>query len=148
MRQVSYANALRYQSTCPSLLLRCLDPRFHAALEQALPQWLAEVTGSGSFASLALPGGAKAVLDPATRPVVFQALDLAIQSLGTTLVVIADHVDCRAYGGSAQHADLGAEARFHAEQLRQARAALQETYPRLAIVLVWQDWESITEVEG
>ena len=148
MRQVSYTNSLRYQGSCPSLLLRCIDPRFHAALEQVLPQWLVQMSGSGVFASMALPGGAKAILDPAVRPVALQALDVAVQHLGVTTLLIANHADCLAYGGSARHAGAQEEARFHAEQLRQAREAVKEAYPRLEVVLLFQDWESIAEVEG
>jgi hypothetical protein len=148
MRQISYTNPFRYQGACPNILLRCIDPRFHAALEQALPEALLQMSGSGAFASLGLPGGAKALLDPETRPVVFQALDLAIEALRAHRVLIADHVDCRANGGSERHGSPPAEAQFHGEQLREAREIVHAAYPRLEIVLLWQDWESITEVEG
>jgi hypothetical protein len=147
MRQISYVNPSRYQGSCPNILLRCLDPRFHAALDGVLPQWLLEMSGSGAFACMALPGGAKAILDPESRPVVFRALDLAIATLKADRLIIANHRDCLACGGSTQHATPQEEAEFHAVQLQQAREAMLEVYPRLQVVLVFQDWESIREVE-
>lgn len=149
MPQTSYTNPFRYQGThYANVLLRCIDPRFHAALEQALAPRLLQVSGSSAFASMALPGGAKAILDPTVRPVVFQALDMAIRALEANRLIIANHVDCRAYGGSEQHGDPQDEARFHLEQLRQARRVVQEAYPRLEVMLIYVDWDKITEIEG
>lgn len=147
MRQASYTNQLRYRGRyCPNILLRCIDPRFHAALEGTLPAWLTELSGSGAFASMALPGGAAAIVDPAVRPVVFQSLDLAIKALEANRLIISDHIDCRAHGGSEQHASPQAEEQFHVEQLHKAREVIKETYPRLEVMLIYQDWESIREV--
>lgn len=147
MRRADYTNEFRYRgSYCPNILLRCIDPRFHAALEAALPQWLTQLSGSGAFASMALPGGAAAILDPAARPVVFRSLDLAIRALEANRLIIADHIDCRAHGGSDVHAGPWAEEQFHQEQLRKAREVIRETYPRLEVMLIYQDWESIREV--
>jgi len=148
MRQTGYINPFRCQGHhCPNVLLRCLDPRFHAALAEALPAWLVEISGSRGFASLGLPGGAQAILDPAVRPVVFQALEITIDRLGATGLVIADHVDCRACGGSERHGSPQDEERFHLDQLRQARQVVKEAYPGLATMLIYVDWDKITELQ-
>lgn len=147
MRQVTYSNPFRYRGTyCPNMLLRCLDPRFHAALEGALPPWLTQWSGSSAFASMALPGAARALLDPVSRPVVLEALETAIAALEANRLVIANHVDCRAYGGSERLGSPAAEAAFHVEQLQLARQVVNEAYPRLEVVLLYQDWETIREV--
>jgi sugar/nucleoside kinase (ribokinase family) len=149
MRQASYTNPFRSEGHhCPNVLLRCLDPRFHAALAEVLPTWLLEVSGSRKFASMALPGGAKAILDPPTRPVLFEALDTAIRALAANHLIIANHVDCRACGGSEEHGSPQDEEQFHLEQLRQAREVVKEAYPRLGVMLVYVSWESIREVEA
>jgi len=149
MRQTSYSNPFRYGGTyCPNVLLRCVDPRFHASLEQALPLWLTPLSGSGRFASMALPGGARALLDPTSQPVVLEALETAIRALESNRLIIANHADCRAYGGSEQRGRPHEEEAFHAEQLRQAREIVQAAYPRVEVLLLYQDWESIAEVEG
>jgi hypothetical protein len=148
MWRVSYSNPYRYQDTCPNVLLRCVDPRCHAPLEEVLSPWLLEKSGSRAFASMALPGGAKALLDPASQTVVMEALAFTVTRLQAHRLVIADHRDCRACGGSERWADAPAELAFHTEQLREARAVVQAEFPRLEIVLVYQDWETITEVEA
>jgi len=148
MRHINYTNPHRYRGAyCPNILLRCIDPRFHAALEAALPARLTQLSGSGAFASMALPGGARAILDPQSRPVVFEALDLAIRALEANRLIIADHVDCRAHGGSDAHGHARDEEQFHVEQLRQAREVVKEAYPRLEVLLLYVDWDRIVEVE-
>lgn len=138
--------ALRVGSRyCDNLVLRCMDFRFHTRLGELL----AEHFGVERFDhdSLAGCGGSKSIIDEQWRAVVFQALDLAVPLHRVRRVIVVDHVDCGAYGGSGKFGDSRAEAQFHAERLREAREIVQRNYPQLEVVLFYQDQDGITLVE-
>ena len=149
MRQMTYSNTFRTQGLyCRDVLIRCMDFRFHAALEQGLRDLLAYEGGFECFDSPgAGGGGSKAIIDERSREVVFAALNLAMEKHEASRIVVADHIDCAAYGGSGLHQDAAAEERFHAERLQEAYDILRETYPSLQIVPVYQDWETIKQVD-
>ncbi len=53
-------------------------------------------------------------------------------------IVIVNHQDCGAYGGSARfNGDEEAEQKFHAGELKKARAKIAEKYPGKEIILVY-----------
>jgi len=148
MRTVAYHNPFSGRGHyCHDVLIRCMDFRFHRSLEGALRELLAYQGGFDAFDSPGVRGGgSKCILDADSRKVVFAALNLAIQKHKASRVVVADHVDCRAYGGSPAHENAEAEERFHAERLHEACAILRQAYPGLDVVAVYQDWDSIAEV--
>ena len=149
MRETSYNNPFRLGSLyCPNVLVRCADFRFHGALEATLAWPFIPMGGGHSFASVGVPGGSRAIIDEDARKVVFAALDIALKRHEANRVIIADHLDCAAYGGSDLHQDPEEEERFHLGKLREAYRIVKAAYPRLEVVLLYQDWERIKEVEA
>ena len=147
MKEITYQNTHRESGHhCRNLLIRCMDFRFHGELESNLPQLLGE-TACAFDSPGAGGGGSKSVIDEESREVVFAALDIAIEKHGISKVIIADHVDCGAYGGSGRFANEQEEERFHIERLHEARKIISEQYPALEIVLVYQDWQTIKTVD-
>lgn len=131
--------------SCSTLVIRCMDFRFHKSLEDNM----GEILGgdSCSFDSPGVGGGgSKSIIDENSRKVVYGALDIAIEKHGVNRVVIVDHIDCGAYGGSGQFEDEEEEENFHLEKLKEAKDILQSDYKDLEIVLVYQDWDSIKTV--
>lgn len=148
MRKSSYTNLSRYRGhACANILLRCMDGRFHTALEEIVAQWFMERSGSRGFASIGLPGGVKALLDPARQGFALEAIGVAVSCLGATRIALANHADCRAYGGSETHPDPEREKQFHVAQLHQAREVVLAHYPQLEVMLLYQDWEAVEEIE-
>lgn len=123
-----------------------MDFRFHSEL----PGLLAEHFGVERF-EYDSPGGgcggSKSLIDEPARSIVLQALDLAVSLHGVKRLVIVDHVDCGAWGGSERFDDADAERHFHAERLREAREIVAEAQPDLEIVLFYQDLDGISPVE-
>lgn len=148
MREITYSNPSKYRGLyCPNVLARCVDVRFYASLERVLTQSsFIPMGGVNDFISMGVPGGSKAIIDAPTRPIVSAAVDIAIRRHDANRLIIADHIDCAAYGGSDRHANAAEEACFHADRLREAMAIMQAAYPRLEIVSVYQDWETIREI--
>jgi len=53
-------------------------------------------------------------------------------------IVIINHQDCGAYGGSAKfNGNAEAEQKFHEEELRKAKSIILEKYPDKEVVLVY-----------
>lgn len=148
MRQVTYDNAFRTRGLyCPNVLLRCVDVRFHGGLEKALAQSFIPMGGLNEFISVGMPGGSRAVLEEPACSVVFNALDIALRRHDANRLIIADHRDCAAYGGSDLHYSAEEERTFHLEKLREAGRIAQASYPRLEVVLLYQDWDTITQID-
>jgi hypothetical protein len=130
---------------CDVVVLHCLDWRFHGYLDGLLPQ---VVGGAAAWDRLALPGASRAVLEEVTRPGVMAGVQAAMLKHGVTRIVVVDHVDCAAWGGSVIHADPQAEAEFHAARLAEAAQVLRKAWPNLRTLTLYQDWECLRVVGG
>ena len=129
---------------CENMVVRCMDYRFHAAL----PELLAEHFGVESFEhdSPGGCGGSKALIDERPRKMILEALELAVSLHGVRRLVIVDHVDCGAYGGSERFDGAEEERVFHEERLREAREIAADAQPDAEVVLFYQDREGIHPV--
>jgi len=124
------------------LVIRCMDFRFHEYLEANLEKLLGKRSqffdspGAGG-------GGSRSIIDETSRKVVFNAVDIGQEKHGIKRIVIADHIDCGAYGGSGKFSGEVEEEKFHKEQLRLAKEIMAKKYPSLEIVIIYQDWDKI-----
>jgi len=133
---------------CKNLLIRCMDFRFHRQLDDTLDRLFSDEGGFGDYDSPGVAGGgSKAVIDPESQPTVFLAIDIAKEKHGIERIVIVDHIDCGAYGGSSKFGDSVEEEKFHREKLREAKKIIKNNYPSLKIILLYQDFESIKNIE-
>ncbi|OQB05842.1 MAG: hypothetical protein BWY19_00726 [bacterium ADurb.Bin212] len=144
--EISYNNEFKGKGHhCATFLIRCMDFRFHKALEENMEQILGE--SSCAFDSPGVGGGgSKSIIDEESRRVVFSALNIAMEKHGVNRVVIADHIDCGAYGGSGKFANEDEEEKFHVEKLKEAKRVLEVDYKNLEIVLIYQSWNSIKTI--
>ena len=142
MRTLSYVNCRKTTAqVCDNLVLMCMDFRFHKQISD-----LISCAGYRDFDIIALPGASKAVLSDVSRDVVLGAVKLVIGAHGVKRVIIVDHVDCRAYGGSEAFTDSSTEERTHQEALQQAAAILKDSFPDLEVVLVYADWDKLKQI--
>ncbi len=127
------------------MVVRCMDYRFHAELSDLLAAYF----GVECFRhdSPGGCGGSKALIDPRPREIILEALELGVSLHGVKRLVIVDHVDCGAYGGSERFDSAEAERQFHEERLREARAIAAEAQPPVEVVLFYQDTNGISLVE-
>ena len=81
---------------------------------------------SRNFFRLNFPGGAKLINErPDIVPTFF---DTAIRDLGARRIVILDHEDCLAWGGSCAFLNREAERELHLKQLLLAEKVLRNIY--------------------
>lgn len=144
--EVVYQNDFKEQSHhCETLLISCMDFRFHHYLAEKLP----ELMGCNHFHYdyRGTLGGSKAFFGSVGRIAAFRAIKLAIHKHHVKRIILVDHADCGAYGGSAKFRDKAAEEKFHTNQLLKAREIIRRKFPNLKFILVYQDWDSIKTVE-
>jgi len=149
MKSVDYLNQNKGKHHCENLVIRCMDWRFSGKqVGELLDQLFADDDGFGSFDDRGSVGTSEAVIDEKSREVIFKALNVAIEKHGAERIVLIDHVDCGAYGGSSKFdGDAEAEKSFHIEKLKEAKEILQKQYPELQIVTFYMSWDKIEEIE-
>lgn len=145
IQEVIYNNKFKGKGhECRNLVIRCMDFRFSPYTKELLDKMFADEGGFGDYDSPGVGGGgSKSIIDEESRAVVFSALNIAEQKHYIKRIVVIDHIDCGAYGGSSQFETPEEEAEFHTLKLEAAGKILKTQYPQLEIILLYQDWESI-----
>ncbi len=122
--------------SCEALVLTCIDFRFwRESLE-----YIEKETGIKTFDFPSLPGSAKAINESTDEP-----NDLAMQCISVPCdlhhakkIIIINHEDCGAYGGSKMfNNDREAEQKFHENELRKARDIVKNKYSDKEIILLY-----------
>lgn len=145
MDRIHYLNKFKGKGhKCDELVIRCMDFRFHEELENHLDQFCDN--SKLSYDSRGSEGGSHAIIDETSRASVMEAIELAADKHGVETIIIVDHIDCGAYGGSGEHESEEAEREFHVTKLQEACDIVKEKYPGLKIVLLYQDWDSIERI--
>jgi len=106
---------------CEVLVLMCMDFRFRACVQENL-----EAKGIRSYDLIAFPGaslGLSSGTNPAQKPLL-NAITIAKNLHNIQRVVIVDHEDCGAYGGSQNFASFDEEKAAHKEKLTLASKAV------------------------
>ncbi len=121
--------------SCEAVVLACIDFRFW----KETMKFVEEELGIESYDFPKLPGAAKAIND------CLNEVDVAMECVGVPCklhnvrkIVVVNHADCGAYGGSRQFSgDAEAEQRFHEGELRKAKEKILAKYPGKEIILIY-----------
>ena len=121
--------------SCEAVVLTCIDFRFWRETVEFVEKEL----GIKDFDFPSLPGSAKAINDCLKEDdLAFNCVSVSCDLHHAKKVVIVNHEDCGAYGGSAKFGgDQGKEQKFHEEELRKARKKLIDKYPGKEYVLLF-----------
>jgi carbonic anhydrase len=128
-----------------AVLLCCLDWRVRGALEALIKYY-----GFSKVDVLGVAGGAKQIASPEKKA----DYDFAVSQIQACLrmhsckeVVIINHRDCGAYGGSGKFSDPQEEMEFHKNELERARERLRNTIPAdVEIKIVYMDFDKVYEI--
>jgi len=121
--------------SCEAVVLACIDFRFWKETMQFVEEELEIKT----YDFPKMPGAAKAINDCLSE------VDVPMECIGVPCnlhriqkIVIVNHADCGAYGGSSQFdGDIEAEQKFHEGELRKAKEKILKYYPGKEIILVY-----------
>jgi carbonic anhydrase len=121
--------------SCDAVVLACIDFRFW----KETMKFVEEEMGIESYDFPKMPGAAKAINDCQNE------IDVPMKCIGVPCelhhagkIIIVNHSDCGAYGGSAQfNGDADAEQRFHEGELKKAKEKILKYYPDKEVILVY-----------
>lgn len=120
--------------SCEAVVLTCIDFRFW----NKTVQFVGQEMGIKSFDFPSLPGAAKAINESSGSDLAMNCINVPVELHHVKKIVIVNHQDCGAYGGSAKFkGDSEAEQKFHEEQLKLAKEKLSAKYPDQEIILVY-----------
>lgn len=121
--------------SCEAVVLCCIDFRFWKETLEFVEKELKLV----SFDFPSLPGSAKAINDcNDEKELAFSCISIPIELHHAKKIVIVNHQDCGAYGGSRKfNGDYEAEQKFHENELKKAKEKILEKYPDKEVILVY-----------
>ena len=120
---------------CEAAVLTCIDFRFW----RETLEYVEKELGLKSFDFPSLPGAAKAINDCASDDdIAMKCVSVPRDLHHAKKLVIVNHQDCGAYGGSQVfNGDSEAEQKFHEEELRKAKTKILAKYSDLQVILIY-----------
>lgn len=112
--------------TCRAVVVHCIDFRFCKALNDFFEERYPE-----GYDNVVIAGGVKDIADHKKQSFALGQIGLSMRLHHPEEIVLVQHEDCGAYGGSAA---LGAgEMEFQKNQLKEAENFLAEQFPGAAV---------------
>jgi len=113
-----------------SIVLLCIDYRFWP---NALPILEEKY---GAFDLIEIAGASKNIVSPLEkedRITLFENIDISIRLHKPERLILTNHTDCGAYGGSAKFGSHEEELEFHRNELAAAKKIAEERFPQLKV---------------
>lgn len=119
--------------SCDAVVLCCIDFRFWRETVEFAEKEL-ELK---SFDFPSLPGAAKAINECIDGDISMSCVGVPCELHHVKKIIIINHQDCGAYGGSGKFQNGEEEQKFHEEELQKAKEKLMKKYPDKEYVLVY-----------
>ena len=132
--------------TADACVVWCFDDRFYKLLKA-----FGKEEGWGNIDLVKLAGGAKALAAGPSpeRDVVLGQIKASIRLHNTNKVILMNHCDCGAYGGSKHFAGREAEHEYQNDQLMTAKHFLEQELPQGFTILCYlADFDGLHPVEA
>lgn len=111
---------------CKYLIAHCIDFR----LQKAIKDYLEKNGLLGNCDIVSAAGGVK------NTDFLLEQVDVSSSLHKIQEVILLNHTDCGAYGGSAKFSSFEKERNFHAAELRKAKESLFAKYPSLKVKML------------
>lgn len=116
--------------TCKGVALHCIDFRFRRRLEEFLHERFSEE----EYDLIVVAGGVKNIVaEESDSGFLVEQFDTSLRLHAPSVIVLLQHEDCGAYGGSAAFESFEAELDFQKEELQKAAALLQGRFPKVTV---------------
>lgn len=115
-------------------MVNCIDYRFWP---KTLPLLKKKY---GDFDLIAMAGASKNIASPHTREdkkALLENIGIAIKIHKAKKIILTNHKDCGAYGGSKKFNSFEEEFKFHKSELEKARKIIRRKFPKLKIETVF-----------
>jgi carbonic anhydrase len=117
--------------SCEAVALSCVDFRFRAETLLFIKKFLA----IESFDIMKFPGSARAINEKSENDFVLNSIQLPLDLHCASKIVIVNHQDCGAYGGSGAFQNPQEEQEFHEAELRRAGARVREKFQGIEVLM-------------
>ncbi len=127
-----------------SIVLSCIDYRFWP---DALPLLEKKF---GEFDLIELAGGSKNLASPATeadKQAVLESIKVSVDLHGANQIILTNHTDCGAYGGSRKFASKSSEIMFHKQELEKSAKVIKDYFPNLNVQKVIIDLDDKNRIQ-
>jgi len=119
---------------CEAVVLTCIDFRFWKETVEFVELEL----GIENFDFPSLPGAAKAINESSGEDLAMSCISVPVDLHHAQKIVIINHQDCGAYGGSGKfNGNDEAEQKFHEEELKKAKEKILAKYPNKEVILAY-----------
>ncbi|MDO8474351.1 MAG: hypothetical protein Q7S62_02305 [bacterium] len=110
---------------CPAVVVHCMDFRFRGFLNRHFDERFPE-----GYDLVSLAGGIKSLIeDGQIDNFELRQLQLSDRLHHPSVIVLVQHEDCGAYGGSKGFQEADQELNFQGQELAKAKILLQEQLP-------------------
>ena len=120
---------------CSFVALGCMDFR----MWEDNVEFLKKGFGIDSFDFVNLPGAGKAINESEEEDIVNFSLKVAFEKHNAQGIVVINHNDCGAYGGSGKFNNPIEEKDFHKEELLKCHQIIKKRFPDKKIVLIYAE---------
>lgn len=123
---------------CAAMVLSCMDYRFW----ESVSEFVRTKLGIPHFDLVTVAGAAKPINDSGCSGLAGSCVDVACNLHGVQKIIIVNHKDCGAYGGSRNFKNSEEEDRHHHEELRKAKRIISEKHPDKEVIIGYADLSS------
>ncbi|MBI5306025.1 hypothetical protein HZB04_00305 [Candidatus Wolfebacteria bacterium] len=113
-----------------SIVVFCIDYRFWP---QALPLLKKKY---GDFDLIEMAGSSKNLISPLEKEdkiTLLENIEISMRLHNPQKLILTNHIDCGAYGGSKNFKSRKEEIKFHREELKKAKKIILKKFPRLPV---------------
>ncbi|GMU28629.1 MAG: hypothetical protein AMXMBFR17_21690 [Candidatus Jettenia caeni] len=121
-----------HSNDCNTLVISCVDFRFVSFIRVFLTE---NLKIKDDYDHIAIPGSVTDIIRPETQKITFDKIDILLNLHHVNHLVLIEHKDCGAYGGSKYFDSDEKETEVLSNGLRRVRDILNEKYPNLKIDL-------------
>ena len=112
------------------VIISCIDYRFW-------PEALSIFEKNfGRFDVIEMAGGSKNIASPMhqfDQQAILENIKVSIDLHQAKVIILTNHIDCGAYGGSKKFDTMKEEVAFHKKELKKAKEICQRKFPNLAV---------------
>jgi len=122
------------EHSCEAVVLTCIDFRFWKETVEFVELEL----GIRNFDFPSLPGAAKAINESNGNDLAMSCITVPVDLHHAKKIVIINHQDCGAYGGSEKFSGSDEEEqKFHEEELKKAKEKILAKYSDKEVILAY-----------
>ena len=126
-----------------SIVLLCIDYRFWPHTLPLLEEKF------GEFDLIEIAGASKNLVSPieeSDKETLLENIGISIKLHNSEQIILTNHTDCGAYGGSGKFSSRKEEEDFHRNELLKAKIIINQKFPNLKVILLIIDRNTKEEI--